>query len=401
MPMVVVKLYYRPMFKYIRLIFIVASLLVLLTACTTGIFASGTWQSGGLTKQHIHTLAVDPNNPQNIYGGDTQDGVYYSADGGLHWQRRSAGLPTPTAVNALAFNDSGTTLYAATSHGLYASTNAGQSWTILSHLPADEYTAIAFDLKAPGTIFAASWHHGPFYSSNSGHSWTSINAGLPAHTVVNALTFDSNSHQLWAATDQGIYLSSDNGASWRWLNTGLPRGATINDILPASIAGGNPNLVFAGTNQGFFLSQDQGVHWTASQTSLVHVNISDIIIDTQTVSTVYIATDKVGVLRSTDSGENWGGTSPGLPKGQPVYSIIQGASNYSQLFAAANNVYLFPGTSSVFNPSQLIPLLLGILFFYLLYRISRSGRRKSLRLVEPEHSGEEPAPEPEEKHNET
>jgi ligand-binding sensor domain-containing protein len=394
------------MLKHIRLTLLIASLLVLLTACTanTGIFASGTWQSAGLTKQHIHTLAVDPNNPQNIYAGDTQDGVYYSADGGLHWQQRSAGLPTPLAVNALAFNDSGKTLYAATANGLYASTNAGQSWTILPHLPIDNYTAIAFNLKTPGAIFTASLHHGLLYSSNSGLSWTSINAGLPAQVTINALTFDSNSRDLWVATSQGVYFSDDNGASWRGLNTGLPRGAIINDVLPASVQGGNPDLVFAATNQGFFLSQDQGLRWAASQTPLEHVNILDILIDTQTVSTVYIATDKVGVLRSTDSGENWGGTSPGLPADQPVYNIIQGATNYSQLFAAANNVYLYPGTSGAFNPSQILPLLLGILFFYLLYRISRRGLRRSLNMPVPGQPGrpeEKPGPEPEEKQNET
>lgn len=392
------------MFKHVRLIFILTSLLVLLTACTAnaGIFASGTWQSGGLTKQHIHALAVDPNNSQNVFAGDAQDGVYYSADGGLNWQQRSAGLPTPTAVNALDFNDSGKMLYAATTNGLYTSANSGQSWTIQSHLPVDEYTAIAFDLKTPGAIFAASQHHGLLYSSNSGLQWTSIDAGLPAHVAVNALTFDSNSHQLWAATDQGVYSSGGNGSSWRGLNTGLPGGAIINDVLPASVAGGNPDLVFAGTSQGFFLSQDQGLHWSASQTPLEHVNILDIVIDTQTISTIYIATDKVGVLRSTDSGENWGGTSPGLPAGQPVYYIIQGATNYSQLFAAANNVYLYPGTSSLVNPSQLLPLLLGIAFFYLLYRISRRSLRRSLDVPaprQPERTGG--APVPEEKQNET
>ncbi len=307
-----------------------------------------------------------------------------SANGGLSWQSRSTGLPNPTAIYALAFDDSGKKLYAAASAGLFFSTDTGLSWTIASHLPDDAYTSIAFDLKASLTIFVASLHHGLFYSSNGGLSWSSISAGLPVGITVNNLTFDSNQRQLWAATGQGIYLSNNNGSSWQAANTGLPSSADINDVLPASVFGGNPDLIYAGTSQGFYLSQDQGAHWMASQTSLARVNILEILIDVQSVSTVYIATDKVGVLRSTDNGQNWTGVASGLPTNQPVYAIIQGATNYDQLFAATNNVYLFPGTSSIFDPTRLLSLLFVVVVFLFLIRFSSRSRRQSRNPLKPE-----------------
>ncbi|HEV2583028.1 MAG TPA: hypothetical protein VGT44_19365, partial [Ktedonobacteraceae bacterium] len=312
------------------------------------------------------------------------DGVYMSADGGLHWQRRSAGLPTPSAIYALAFDDSGKKLFAAADTGLFFSTNAGQSWMIMSHLPNDGYSSIAFDLKAAQSIFVASRHHGLLYSSNGGLSWASISAGLPVSMTINSLTFDSNQHQLWVATDQGIYLSSNNGSSWLAANIGLPTGASINDVLPASVYGGNPDVIYAGTSQGFYLSQDQGAHWMPSQTALVRVNILAILIDVQSASTVYIATDKVGVLRSTDNGQNWSSVAPGLPTTKPVYAIVQGATNYSQLFAATNDVYLFSGTGSIFDPTRLLPLLLVVVFFLLLIRLSSRSRRGARNMLKPE-----------------
>jgi ligand-binding sensor domain-containing protein len=377
------------MLKHIRLVSTLSLLLVLLAACApgVGIFASGNWQSGGLPHQHIRALAVDPNNAQNIYAGDTQDGVYISLDGGMHWQRRSAGLPPTTALNALAFNDSGKTLYAATGSGIYSSTDAARSWTQVSGLPADTYTSLAFDLKSPQVIFAGTLHHGLLSSSNAGSTWRASGTGLSM--AINNLVFDSNTGRLWAATDQGVYLSVNHGLSWQALNNGLPAGASINAVLPASLNGGSADLVYAGTSRGFYLSQDHGQHWTSSKTPLVRVSVLAISLDVQNTSTVYIATDKAGVLRSSDNGQDWISVATGLPAGQPVYDVTQGAANYGQLFAAANDVYLYPGTSSVLDPARLIPLLLGVIFFYILYRMTTRRLRRTHEMLEP-HSPPEP-----------
>src|SRR6516164_7978957 len=156
-------------------------LLICLAACApaSGIFASSAWQSGGLQHQHIRTLAVDPNNPQIIYAGDAQDGVFVSTDAGIHWSQRSTGLPLPTTIYALGFDDPGTRFYAATDVGVFVSADAAQHWVALSGLPDASYTALAFDLKAPHTIYTATKHAGVFVSLNDGSSWTAANGGLP------------------------------------------------------------------------------------------------------------------------------------------------------------------------------------------------------------------------------
>src|SRR5689334_18567437 len=66
-------------------------LLVILTSCstTTGIFGGGKWQSGGLQHQHLLSLVVDPNNPNSIYAGDAQDGIFVSTNAGLNWSQRN------------------------------------------------------------------------------------------------------------------------------------------------------------------------------------------------------------------------------------------------------------------------------------------------------------------------
>src|SRR5689334_22825135 len=207
--------------------------LLILSACapTAGIFSSSSWQASTLQQAHIRSLGVDPGNPQNIYAGDAQGSIFASIDGGIGWKQQSS-LSPGTTVNALAFDDSGKKLYAASAAGLYLSTDAAKSWTSVAGLPQDAYTSIAFDLKKMQSIYVGSQQHGIFASTDGGTTWTAINNGLPATLTVHELAFDSDAHQLWAATDTGVYRSSDGGASWQALDSGLPSGVTVYAVLP-------------------------------------------------------------------------------------------------------------------------------------------------------------------------
>src|SRR5260221_11844438 len=100
-----------------------------------------------------------------------------------------------------------------------------------------------------------------------------------------------------------------------------------------------------------------------SQESLVGITVYAIMIDFNKVTTVYIGSS-VGVLRSDDNGQDWGGVAGGLPKGQPVFALAFGASGYSQIYAAANDVYLYPGSSGGFDASRIVTFLFcaGYLF---------------------------------------
>ena len=357
-------------------------LVLCLTACapTSGIFAGGDWQSSGLPHHSIQALAVDFNNPQNIYAGGSVGKVFASTDGGQHWSDRSTGLPPASSINALAFDATGKKLYAATDVGLFGSTDAALHWLAIGKADQSfDYTALAFDLKATQTLYVGTASHGVLLSLDGGNSWSSINTGLPARTSINALTVDPDSEQLWAATNVGVYRSDDKGKTWQAFDTDLST-SMVYSVQPDTVVnGGTRGLIFAGTNHGFYFSQDDGGHWKTSPESLIGTNIHVIYVDFHKPSTLFVGTD-VGALRSDDSGQTWSGLGPGMPKGQPVYSLAWGTSEYSQLFAAADDVYLYPGTSGGLTFNRLIALVIAALFFYLLYRLVR--RRRKVRPLE-------------------
>ncbi len=378
-----------------RIVMMFLLLMLCLTSCasTAGVFAGGKWQSGGLQHQHLRTLAVNPNNPQVIYTGDVQDGVFASTNAGINWSQVSTGLTLPITIYALVFNDPGKKLYAATDTGVFVSADAATHWIPVSGLPIDSYTSLAFDLNAPHVIYVASEHHGVYVSTNEGSSWTAMNKGLPSGIIIHSLAFDSVEHQLWAATNLGIYRSGDGGALWQVLNNGLPPNINVNTIFPAASSGGDKGLVFAGTNHGFFLSHNNGAQWSRSQVSLTGISVNAILIDYHTVTTVYAGTG-IGVLRSEDNGQNWGGIASGLPRDQAVQALAMGANGYNQLYAATNGIYVYPGNSSAFDPSQIFPLLLILAFFFALYRLSTRGRKRSQSRLKPERivAAEQPLP---------
>jgi len=381
--------------RLFRIPILLLFLVVCLTSCapTAGIFAGGKWQSGGLQDQHIRSLAVDPNNPQVIYAGDAQDGVFESTNAGMNWSQQSTGLTLPITIFALVFDDPGKRLYAATDSGLFVSADAAAHWIKIIGLPADSYTDLAFDLESPHIIYTATEHHGVYVSTNGGSSWAAANIGLPSGIIIHNLAFDSVQHQLWAATNLGIYRSVDAGKIWQVLNNGLPSNVDVNTILPAAISGGDKGLVFAGTNHGFFRSQDDGAQWSPSQESLFGTSVNAILIDYHTVTTVYAGTG-IGVLRSIDNGQNWGGIASGLPRNQVVQSLAIGANGYNQLYAATNGIYLFPGNSSAFDPSQIFPILLVLAFFFALYKFTSRGRKRSPSILKTERIVETKLPSP-------
>lgn len=363
-----------------------------LSSCASngGLFGGGSWQSGGLQNQYLRVLAVDPNHLQDIYAGDTQNGVFASTDTGLNWKQSSAGLPLPIDVRALSFDTSGKKLYAATSAGLFVSSDAAQSWRSVVNIPADMYTALTFDVNSPRVVYAATAHSGVLKSADDGATWTRLsNSGLPAGTIASLL-YDPNQKLLWAAFADALYRSADGGASWHAMSTGFPANAGINTLALGGLTNSNSGLLFAGTNHGFFRSTDAGQHWAQSQFSLADLHISSVLLDATQPYVVYASTN-IGVLRSDDSGQNWNQVGSGLPSNQPFNGLAQGGSSYSQVFVASRGIYLFPGSGGSFNASRVIPIILILLFFFLLYFFFVIRRRRPARQPAVDEQDEPPS----------
>ncbi|HEV2803562.1 MAG TPA: hypothetical protein VGW57_01400 [Chthoniobacterales bacterium] len=172
-----------------------------------GTAQGGVWKTinGGLTwtptsdnevSLAIGALAIDPTNPQILYAGTGEgnfsgdsyygNGVLKTTNGALNWTNPAQATFTGTRFSRITVTP-GTTarLFAATSAGLYRSTNAGVNWTQLTGagLPTFNATDVCIDSTTPTTVYAAFWGNGIYKSTNASAAtptWVKLAGGLPA-----------------------------------------------------------------------------------------------------------------------------------------------------------------------------------------------------------------------------
>ena len=128
-------------------------------------------QSNVIQRKHAMSIAVNPQNDQEIFLGTNVHGVYKSIDGGASWEET---LWRAEAINTSKRDHA---------HAIDISIN-----------PAN-----------PNTIAVADWNSGVLLSQDGGESWQRTNQGLDTG-VVQVLTFSPNGQYLFAGTEgHGIF----------------------------------------------------------------------------------------------------------------------------------------------------------------------------------------------------
>jgi photosystem II stability/assembly factor-like uncharacterized protein len=214
--------------------------------------ASGpSWQpgAGGLG---LHTILLDPTDPNRIYVAISAAGVFRTDDGGQTWRPINRGLrseyiPDPTAevghcVHRIAMNASRPGVLFMQKHwDVMRSDDAGESWHEISgNLPTDFGFPIDVHAHEPDTIYVVpiksdSEHFPPegklrvYRSRTGGCEWEALTKGLPqsdcyVNVLREAMAVDSlDSCGVYFGTTGGqVYASADAGDTWAPIVRDLP-----------------------------------------------------------------------------------------------------------------------------------------------------------------------------------
>ncbi|GAA0897515.1 WD40/YVTN/BNR-like repeat-containing protein [Virgisporangium aurantiacum] len=220
------------------------------------------WQpgAGGMC---LHTIILDPVNPQRIYVAISAAGAFRTDDGGTTWLPinkglRSGGIPDEDAevghcVHRLAMHPSRPDVLFMQKHwDVMRTDDAGGQWREVSgNLPTDFGFPIAVHAHEPETVYVVpitsdSEHYVPegklrvYRSRGGGDEWEPLTEGLPqANCYVNVLrdamavdTLDSCG--IYFGTSGGqVYVSADSGDSWRAIVRDLPAVLSVEvQVLP-------------------------------------------------------------------------------------------------------------------------------------------------------------------------
>ncbi len=212
---------------------------------------ASSWQpgAGGLC---LHTIVLDPSDPQRIFTAISAAGAFRSDDGGASWKPinkglRSQGIPDEDAevghcVHRIAMHPSRPDVLFMQKHwDVLRSDDAGESWREVSgNLPSDFGFPIAVHAHEPETIYVVpitsdSEHYPPdgrlrvYRSRTGGEEWEPLTEGLPQqHAYMNvlreAMAVDSlESCGIYFGTTGGeVYASADSGDSWAPIVSHLP-----------------------------------------------------------------------------------------------------------------------------------------------------------------------------------
>ena len=209
------------------------------------------WQpgAGGMC---LHTILLDPSDPQRIFVAISAAGAFRSDDGGTTWRPinrglRSEQLPDQDAevghcVHRIALNPARPNVLFMQKHwDVMRSDDAGDSWREISgNLPTDFGFPIEVHPHEPDTVYVIpiksdSEHYVPdgklrvYRSRTGGEQWEALTKGLPqSDCYVNVLRDASAVDALdpcgvyFGTTGGQVYASADSGDSWAPIVRDLP-----------------------------------------------------------------------------------------------------------------------------------------------------------------------------------
>jgi photosystem II stability/assembly factor-like uncharacterized protein len=256
----------------------------------------------------IDHILTDPLNPQRLIVGayvtDKPDGgLFISVDGGKNWYEQAE--MRGQSVRSVARSASNPAeLIAGTLRGVYESTDGGTHWRPISPAGSTEIheiESIAIDPTNPAIIYAGTWHL-PWKTMDGGAHWFSIKQGIIEDSDVFSIIIDpSRPNIVYASACSGIYKSVNAGAHFTGgvgHVQGIPRDARRTRKLTQDPL--HPETVYAGTTEGLYRTIDGGLSWQPITGGDVIVN--DVFVDPKNDNHVLLATDRGGVLSSTDGG---------------------------------------------------------------------------------------------------
>jgi photosystem II stability/assembly factor-like uncharacterized protein len=209
------------------------------------------WQpgAGGMC---LHSILLDPTDPERLYVAISAAGAFRSEDAGVTWRPinrglRSEGIPDPTAevghcVHSIALHPARPRVLFMQKHwDVMRSDDGGDSWHEVSgNLPTDFGFPIAVHAHEPETIYVvpitSDAHHFPpdgrlraYRSRRGGHEWEALTEGLPqqdcyVNVLRDAMAVDAldGCGVYFGTTGGQVYASPDGGDRWRAIVRDLP-----------------------------------------------------------------------------------------------------------------------------------------------------------------------------------
>jgi len=257
-------------------------------------------------------VAFDPVHANHVYVA-SETGVFFTPDLGSTWEVLNAGLDTLDIIS-LEIADDGSVFAGSNGYGVYALNKQTRTWTHMNRTTGFgqwaswerrlyQYTAMLFDPTTPSRIYMGSFPGGFFVSDDDGQTWQCSSLGLGNDGIFSLAMHPHNPQLLFAGTYNGIWKTDNQGASWSQTSTGMPGEQWPFCVV---IDDQNPSIMYTATKNGM----NKG----------------------------FMSRNKFGgvVMKSTNGARTWFKIMAGLPIMCEYYQLIIHPDDHDRLFVSSS-----------------------------------------------------------------
>ncbi|RJQ36435.1 hypothetical protein C4552_04060 [Candidatus Parcubacteria bacterium] len=185
-------------------------------------------------------------------------GLQKTTDGGLSWERISAGLGGPVDFHAMAVSAANPdVIYGFFGGKLQRSQDGGRSWEYARGSIAPY--SLSVDHTDKHTLYAAT-QNGVQISKDKGDAWANLSEELSGGAVSVFASHPQDNDYALAFSERlgGLGKSADGGVSWEKVNETFAGGT----VLYLAFSKTEPDVVYALTNKNaIYKSADRGMAW--------------------------------------------------------------------------------------------------------------------------------------------
>ena len=279
----------------------------------------------GLEGRGARCLAVDPKNPDTLYAGTSDEGLFKSVDGGKSWDGLS-GIEHPR-VTAVAVSPVDGAVYAGTEpSALFVSRDGGGSWRELEEMrrlpsqptwsfPPRPWTshvrAIALSHAESDLVVVGIELGGVLRSTDGGETWQDQRPGAQpdCHSL---FVHPAATELLYEAGGGGFARSTDSGDSWESVDEGMG----LHYVWGLAVDAEDPSLVYASAASGPYRAHGRGASGAAIYRKMGEAPWQAILEDLdafpyalfpdpEAPGAVYAGLGDGTILRGADAVESW------------------------------------------------------------------------------------------------
>jgi hypothetical protein len=244
-------------------------------------------------------VAIDPNDPNILYGESENMALRKSTNGGISFSLITSSITEPNAdflfITPYVMDASSPARLYIGGKALWRTDNGGQLWAQASNtigaangsvsaitVSSSDHTKVVF-----GTSTGYVYQTPNALTSDKTTDWT---ASQPRAGYLSHLEFDpGNPNILYATYSQflanpsqhHVYKSTDGGATWTGLDSGASATTSLPDIpvFTLLVDPRNTQNLYLGTDIGVFVSLDGGANWARDDNPFADAETETLVLD--------------------------------------------------------------------------------------------------------------------------